>query len=49
MQIDALTTRLSDSFKQPKALDVFAIFDLFCATNNQQGLEQCKKVSSQYF
>jgi hypothetical protein len=44
MQIEALSKQLTEFFKQPSALDVFAIFDLFCTSDNQLGLERCKKV-----
>jgi hypothetical protein len=44
MQIDALTKQITEFFKQPSALKVFAIFDLFCASDNQPGLDRCKKV-----
>jgi hypothetical protein len=45
MQIDGLTTKLSEFLGQPtSALDVFATFDLFYMTNNRPGLESCKKV-----
>lgn len=44
MQIDSLTNELTNLFKQPSPLDVFAIFDLYCIFDNQPGLEICRKV-----
>jgi hypothetical protein len=50
MQIDGLTTKLSEFLGQPtSALDVFATFDLFYVTNNRPGLESCKKVGASCF
>jgi len=50
MQIDGLTTKLSEFLGQPtSALDVFATFDLFYVTNNRPGLESCKRVSASFF
>lgn len=44
MQIDSLTKQLTELFKEPTAVNVFAIFELFCKSENKPGLEICKKV-----
>jgi hypothetical protein len=50
MQIDGLTTKLSEFLGQPtSALEVFATFDLFYMTSNGPRLESCKRVGALFF
>jgi hypothetical protein len=42
MQIKLLPRELEKLFKDTKAAEIFAIFDLYKMTNNQSGLAICK-------
>jgi hypothetical protein len=42
MQIKLLPTELEKLFKDTKAAEIFAIFDVYQMTNNQSGLANCK-------
>ena len=44
MQIDALTEALVENFMPIKSVEVFVLFDLFHASGNQVGLDNCKLV-----
>jgi hypothetical protein len=44
MQIDTLTGHLVEFFKETKSSEIFALFDFYLMTGNQEGLENCKLV-----
>jgi hypothetical protein len=45
MHIKVLPTELDKLFKDTKAADIFAIFDLYQMINNQPRLDFCKQVN----